>query len=267
MDGLPVVPEALFPHGPKKKGTASISQTFGEFNENFAQVRPGFACRLVFGGRRRALHPSPHVPASENPSARPRETSNGFAPPGFRLSGADLGLRGLSLQGLEVSEEPDFKAGTVLKAQALRVRPRLMALLQRRIELADVLLSDWECDVTHRADGTWNVESSQVLLKLRQRFKPLPAVLGASTAPGAAGGALAAAWQVDRVRLENGAVRYTDNATRAAYTLKNIQISTKHLKPEGAFPVNLSMDYSGQGLEGRIELRGSADLGGLHPPR
>ena len=213
----------------------------------------------------------------------------------IRLSRADLGLRGLSLQGLEVSEEPDFNAGTLLRAQTIRVLPRLSALLQRRLELADVLLSDWECNVTHRADGTWNVESAPTpsqtpsnnqtaLAGTASAGKPYsappslredrvsvtkssgPAALGASPAPGAAG-ALATAWNVDRVRLANGTVRYTDNATHAAYTFKNIQISTKHLKPEGTFPADLSMDYSGQGLEGRIELRGAVDLGGLDPAR
>lgn len=181
----------------------------------------------------------------------------------IRLAHVDLGIRGLMLQDLEVSEEPDFKAGTILKAQTLQVRPRLMALLQRRIEVSDVILSGWECRVIHRADGTWNVESSA-----SPSPPPVQApVAAAGAASAGVAGASTNAWDVDGVRLENGTILYADTGTHAAYALKSIQLSVKHLRPTGSFPMDLSADYSGQGMDGRIELRGTVDLGGLDPAK
>ena len=40
-----------------------------------------------------------------------------------RLEGIDVGLRGLSLRGLEISERPDFTAGTFLRVENFRLRP------------------------------------------------------------------------------------------------------------------------------------------------
>src|SRR5262249_16461765 len=80
-------------------------------------------------------------------------------------------------------------------------------------------------------------------------------------------GKLATAWYLDRVDLENGTVHYEDRANRSSYTLKKIQLSGRRFRPKAAFPLNVSMDYAGQGLQGSVGLGGTLDLGGMDPAK
>src|SRR5260370_40473614 len=46
-----------------------------------------------------------------------------------RLTSLDVGLRGLTLKGLEIAEQPGFPAGTFVRAERLHVLPEWRGLL------------------------------------------------------------------------------------------------------------------------------------------
>src|SRR4051812_16351231 len=53
-----------------------------------------------------------------------------------RLTHISVGLTGLHLSDLEVSERPDFAAGTFLKVETFSLRPSWRALLRRKLVVA-----------------------------------------------------------------------------------------------------------------------------------
>ena len=65
--------------------------------------------------------------------------------------------RGLRVDGLQISEAPDFAAGTFLKAERITVRPKFLPLLAGRIVVGQVALVEPELRVLRTKDGRYNV--------------------------------------------------------------------------------------------------------------
>src|SRR5512140_1431693 len=75
----------------------------------------------------------------------------------IRLKNASIGLwRGISLEGLAVSEQPDFKAGTFLTADRISARPSLEPLLHRRLVLQRLTLEAPSVRIIRHAGGKFN---------------------------------------------------------------------------------------------------------------
>jgi len=176
----------------------------------------------------------------------------------IRLSDAQMGLTGVWIRGLEISEEPDFKAGTMAKAATLRVQPRLRALLSRRIEVAEVLLQGWECRILHRRDGTWNFESKTPTEPAAAPKRPTMSP-NSTSAPSS----LDRSWSIGKVRLEEGSVRYLDEASSTAMSMRSIRFAAQNVRPQGMIPLEASADYSAKDFSGSFQLKGDIDLGGL----
>src|SRR5712672_1422750 len=74
-----------------------------------------------------------------------------------RIKGLDLGaLKGLEISGLEISESPDFKAGTFAKADSFQLRVRLLPLLHGTVAIDRVVLGGLRLDIKKGADGLYN---------------------------------------------------------------------------------------------------------------
>ena len=76
-----------------------------------------------------------------------------------RLEGIGLGLTGLSLRGLEISEKPDFKTGTFLHVEAFHVRPSWRALLHKKLVVVAVSAEGLKVSVVKGSDGRFNYET------------------------------------------------------------------------------------------------------------
>ncbi len=76
-----------------------------------------------------------------------------------RLARIDAGLTGLHLQGLEISERPDFAAGTFLAVETFSVRPSWRALLRRKLVVAAASADGLKVRLIKNADGSFNFDT------------------------------------------------------------------------------------------------------------
>ncbi|MBI5595327.1 MAG: hypothetical protein HY928_04475 [Elusimicrobia bacterium] len=162
-----------------------------------------------------------------------------------RLQSADLGLRGVRLEGVEISEVPDFKAGTALKAARLRVAVRLWPLVARREVVSDELvLQDFEASYIERAAPP---------------AAPAPRSPAAPPAEKAAAGAV---FSVRKVSIEGGKVLYRSRdglevlLTQTAFSAAGVGL-------DGPFAYSLSCYFSAKSGDaahsGRLSAQGEFD--------
>ncbi|UPT75856.1 MAG: AsmA family protein [Elusimicrobiota bacterium] len=76
-----------------------------------------------------------------------------------RLDRLSLGLTGLHLAKLEISERPDFAAGTFVAVETFSVRPSWRALLRKRLVIASASADGLRLRVAKGADGRFNYET------------------------------------------------------------------------------------------------------------
>ena len=165
-----------------------------------------------------------------------------------RLQSAALGLRGVELAGLEVSEVPDFKAGTALKAARLRAWVRLWPLISRREFISDeVAVEDFEASY---------IEGAR---------KPAPQGTPSPAAPAPGQAAAGAALSVGRISLAGGKVRY-QSSDGLEVLLTQTAFSASGVTLDAPVPFSLSFYFSmksgGASHAGRLSAQGELDPAG-----
>ena len=164
-----------------------------------------------------------------------------------RLAGADAGLGGLTLRGLEVSEKPDFQAGTFVRVESLRLRPSWRALLRRRLVVASVAADGVAVRVVKGSDGRFNYES---LLSTA----PAPA---SAAAPGPA-------LDVQSVRVTRGALDYQDRAGGADWSATGLDLHLHDFHALSAFSADASARVRGKAgarpVDAAVNFSGRVDL-------
>ncbi|MDE2510615.1 MAG: hypothetical protein KGL74_05790, partial [Elusimicrobia bacterium] len=168
-----------------------------------------------------------------------------------KLDHISAGLGGLSLEGLKISESPDFSAGTFLSVDTFRLRPSWKAALRRKLVIAAVSADGLRVRVTKDARGRYNYET-----------------LGSSAAP--AGAAAApdqgppAELNVRRASIRNGAADYFDAATGSSWTVSGLSLDVSDFGMGGAFPLNVALRVKGRAggrpVDARIAFDGTVDL-------
>jgi len=122
----------------------------------------------------------------------------------LRLGDASVGLlKGLALSDAQLSERPNFAAGTFLSVKGLSVKPALLPLLKGEVAIKSASLDAPSVRVVRRADGTYN-------------FSDLAGGTDTAKSPGASaekGGA--PKLLISRFSLRNGAVTFVDQSTAA----------------------------------------------------
>lgn len=206
-----------------------------------------------------------------------------------KLEGIGLGLRGLSLSGLQVSEAPDFSAGTFVAVERFRVRPSWRALLKKKLVVASVTAEGLKLTVLKKADGAFN-------------FSSLASSAPAGGAPAPSGpDAARPEFSIRHLRVSGAEVLYQDAAAGEAWTLSEADVAldgfamnapfdldgSLRLRGEsGGRPVDARLAFDGEvdparGELGKMKLKaksfsveaeglalkGSADVEGLAPPK
>ncbi|MFH2204889.1 MAG: AsmA-like C-terminal region-containing protein [Elusimicrobiota bacterium] len=166
-----------------------------------------------------------------------------------RIADASIGIGGARLEGLEVSQRPDFAAGTLLTAQTLDIRLRLLPLLLRReVQIVRISLVDWKVSIAAgQAAGS-------------------PPQSGA-----AAASAGAPALAIAQLRIKGGEVEYQDKKAGTSVRLTDIAGEADDIRLDQAFAARLAFSYAlGQGEEaatGTIDFAGTVDAGGGDPAK
>lgn len=174
-----------------------------------------------------------------------------------RIAQVGLSLHGVDLGGIEISEAPDFKAGTFLKVGTLRLRLRLRPLLERRLELSELRFLDLDARIRRGQGGDWNFAS------LAAGFSAAPPA-SAHAEPGKPGaGAALASWTLGRWICRNGTLRVEDARTPLSLLLEGIDADARDIRPGRPVSVKLALTYSGKKgartLRGKLRVKGELD--------
>ncbi|HEX4047009.1 MAG TPA: AsmA-like C-terminal region-containing protein [Elusimicrobiota bacterium] len=172
-----------------------------------------------------------------------------------RLRRIDVGLTGLSLRGLEVSELPGFEAGTFLRVEDFRLRPSWRALLRRRLVVAAVAADGLEVRVVKGADGHFNFDTLA-------SSAPPAAVAPATPAASAAGPETE--FKVRRASISNGRVEYFD-AAGSSWTASDLDLEISGFGPGRPFGLRTSFRLRGEAgtrpVDASVAFDGTVDLG------
>lgn len=170
-----------------------------------------------------------------------------------RLKRIDAGLTGLHLQGLEVSERPDFAAGTFLSVETFSLRPSWKALLRRKLVVASASADGLVVSVVREADGSFNFDTL------------------ASSAPAAAPAAkpaeeVPAEFNVRHLRVARGAAAYVDKAAGASWSASALTLRLDDFSLSEPFDLEASARVKGK-AGGRPVDAALGFEGTVHPAR
>ncbi len=174
-----------------------------------------------------------------------------------RLERIDVGFRGLLLSGLEISERPDFAAGTFLRVEAFRLRPSWKALVRRRFVVAAVTAEGLKVRVVKGADGHFNYETLAAAASAGAAASRPAAKPGEAPAP---------EFDVRRAVVSGGTVEYSDPAAGAAWTLDKLSLTATNVGKTEPFGVAASFRARGQAgarpIDARVDFDGLVGAGG-----
>lgn len=148
-----------------------------------------------------------------------------------KLERIGLGLTGLSLRGLEISEKPDFKAGTFLKVDAFHVRPSWKALLRRRLVVASVSADGLKVAVVKAVDGKFNYEtliSSAPAAAPAKASEPAPEL------------------NVRKARISRGLIEYRDEKEKASWTVSDLSLALDDFSLAEPFDLDTKFHVKGR---------------------
>ncbi len=172
-----------------------------------------------------------------------------------KLTGIGVGLTGLSLRGLEISERPNFEAGTFLSVESFSLRPSWRALLQKRLVVASALAEGLEVKVIKAADGKFNYET---LAAAAPATSAAPAAKSPEGPP--------AEFNIRHLRIKRGSVEYRDEATKASWTVSDLALALDDFSLSEPFNVDVSFHARGKAGDRPVDAALSF-AGTVHPER
>jgi hypothetical protein len=189
-----------------------------------------------------------------------------------RLERIDVGLTGLSLRGLEVSERPDFSTGTFVRVEKFRLRPSWRELLKRRLVVEAVAADGFQARVVKGADGRYNYETlGQPIATVAPPMAPRAATKPAARKPEAQASApqapaAASSYELDvrRASISGGGVEYVDGRSGTAWSLSGLTLDATNLG--GASPFGISMSFRAAGKAGGRPVDIGASFSGTVDP-
>ncbi|MBI5743192.1 MAG: AsmA family protein [Elusimicrobia bacterium] len=167
-----------------------------------------------------------------------------------------LGLSGLAIANLRVSDYPDFKKGEFLSAGEFAVKPSLGALLRREVKINSITASGLKLRVREVKKNTYN-------------FSDLLAAEPAAPAKPAGKPAAAPRLAVSSLKIKSSRFSYANAAGDLRVDLRDINLSASGISPDGLFPVegDFTMDVASPYFKGSIpaRLKGRLALGSFSP--
>jgi|GEM_PF-4401185 len=176
-----------------------------------------------------------------------------------RLKSVDLGvIKGLVVEGLEVSEKPDFKAGVFAGVETFRFRIRLLPLLRKKVVIDEITVTAPRLAVVQLKPGVFNFSDLLVV--------PAVPAKTPEAKPAPAGLSLPFALQASIVALKDGRITYQDKVSGAQWRLGKLQGVIKDLSLAQPFGVaaGLQAEQVAPGsLKARLDFDGQVDLSGM----
>ncbi|MBI5245086.1 MAG: AsmA family protein [Elusimicrobia bacterium] len=177
----------------------------------------------------------------------------------LEMESVDFGLfTGLRIEGLRLSERPDFSKGEFLKADAFVLRFSWLPLLSKRFEAGKVLFQGLEASIKKGKDGQFN-------------FSDLAGSGKAEPSGGAKAAGAPLALQMRTAQIKDSRISYVDERENAKAVMKVNDASVSGFALSGPFSlsVDVDVDYSAgkSRYSGSLKAKGQADMGGLEPAK
>ncbi|MDD2804167.1 MAG: AsmA-like C-terminal region-containing protein [Elusimicrobiales bacterium] len=173
-----------------------------------------------------------------------------------------LGLKGLAIANLRVSEYPDFKRGEFFSAASFSVRPSFRSLLRGELKINSVTADALRMRVTEVKPETYNFSDL---------MPPPPQEPRQAAAPGQRQAAAPPQLSVSSLKVRGSSFSYANAAGDLAVTLKDINLSASGISPSGLFPVeaDFTLSVASPYFKGEIPaaLKGKLALGGFDPAK
>ncbi len=174
-----------------------------------------------------------------------------------RLKSVDLGvIKGLELEGLEISEKPDFKAGVFAGVETFRFRIRLLPLLRKRVVIDEIMVAGPSLAVVQLKPGVFNFSD----------LLAAPSIAGKAMEAKPVGLALPFALQASIIALKDGRFSCQDKVSGAQWRGGKLQGVIKDLSLAQPFgvAVGLQAEQIAPGsLKAKLDFDGQVDLSGL----
>lgn len=171
-----------------------------------------------------------------------------------RLKSVSLGVvRGLVVEGLEVSEKPDFKAGTFAGVETFRFRIQLLPLLRKKVVIDEITVGGASLSVVQLKPGVFNFSDLMGAGKAAEA-KP------AAASPAAD---LPFALHASVVALKGGRIEYQDKVSGARWSLSEVKGTITEMSLAKPFGVQagLRVEQKAPGsLKARAEFDAQVDL-------
>jgi len=171
-----------------------------------------------------------------------------------------LGLKGLAIANLRVSEYPDFKRGEFFSAASFAVRPSFRSLLRGELKIDSVTADALRMRVKEVKPETYNFSDLMAAP---------PAEPKQAAAPGQRQAAAPPQLSVSSLKVRGSSFSYANAVGDLAVTLKDINLSASGISPSGLFPVeaDFTLAVASPYFKGEIPaaLKGRLALGGFDP--
>jgi uncharacterized protein involved in outer membrane biogenesis len=171
-----------------------------------------------------------------------------------RLKSVSLGVvRGLVVEGLEVSEKPDFKAGVFAGVETFRFRIRLLPLLRKKIVIDEISVAGPSLSVVQLKPGVFNFSD----------LLAAPAAKAPESRPASTGLSLPFALHASLIALKDGRIAYVDKVSGAQWRVGKAKGTIKDLSLAKPFGVEAGMlvEQAAPGsLKARLDFDGQVDL-------
>ncbi|MFA0812899.1 AsmA family protein [Microbulbifer epialgicus] len=154
-----------------------------------------------------------------------------------------LELRDVALAPLQLPEE------TLVRADKIAVGVALKPLLQRRVQAEEIVLVAPQIELSVDKEGRGNWELISEALEAQSKEPPkleIPKETEESSQQ-------QVQLSLDKLRIQNGLVSYTDARTNKAYKVEDLRVTADNLVPGGE-PGHLSADASMSGSDLRYPL-------------
>ncbi|MCX5795490.1 MAG: AsmA family protein [Elusimicrobia bacterium] len=175
-----------------------------------------------------------------------------------RLKSVELGvIKGLVVEGLEVSEKPDFKAGVFAGVETFRFRIRLLPLLRKTVVIDEITVAGPSLAVVQLKPGVFNFSDLLAAPAKAPEAKPTIASAGLS---------LPFALQASVVALKDGRITYQDKVTGAQWRVGKLQGVIKDLSLAKPFGVEAGLQaeqVAPGSLKAKLDFDGQVDLSWL----
>ncbi len=158
-----------------------------------------------------------------------------------KLAKASIGLGGVTLNDLEISEIPNFKAGTVASLKSLSVALEWKPLIFEK----DIRVTNLSIDAI---DVNVIVKKEEKAVK-----KEGPAPTSKSKS------AETPQFLLAKLSISNGKVAYRDETTGTSASLSNLNFKSSEITPSKPFPLEVSADFNYGKTKGSIDFSGTID--------